>query len=259
MGSDVAAAQTGRRAERGLGSRTPALHSGDMQIADVSRLELGTFVRPVEETGTGSPRVENVLAYVARTSAGLLLLDTGLGHADPETEAWYRPRRVSLDHALRGLGLTTDDIDIVVNCHLHFDHIGGNPSFRDCPIYCQRIELTTAQTPQYTIPSLVDFAGARYELLDGETQIAPGVHVIPTPGHVDGHQSVVLECDDGSIILAGQSHDTASKWSADALAARALDLGHEQPLPAASPWMTRLLDFDPRQVVFAHDAAVWIP
>lgn len=230
-----------------------------MRIDDVARLELGTFIRPPEETNTGSPRVETVLGYVVRTPAGMLLLDTGLGEADPDTEAWYRPRRVEIEDPLRKLSLTTDDIDIVVNCHLHFDHIGGNPSFANRPICCQRIELNTARTTEYTVPDLVDFAGARYELLDGETQIGPGVHIIPTPGHVDGHQSLVLECDDGSIVLAGQSHDTASQWSADALAAQARDLGHEQPLPSTSPWMARLLQFDPKRVVFAHDAAIWIP
>ena len=230
-----------------------------MRIEDVMRLELGTFVRPAEETGTGSPRVETVLGYVTRTPAGLLLFDTGLGEADRETEEWYRPRRIRIEDALQVVGLATDDVDVVVNCHLHFDHIGGNPSLGGRPIYSQRVELDSAHSADYTVPQLVDFAGARYELLDGETQIAPGVHVIPTPGHVDGHQSVVFECDDGSIVLAGQSHDTASGWSADALAARAPDLGHEQPLPTASPWMSRLLQFDPRRVVFAHDAAIWFP
>ena len=230
-----------------------------MRLDDVVRLELGTFVRPAEETGTERPRVEAVLAYVARTPAGVLLLDTGLGQADPETEAWYRPQRVGLEDALQTLGMVTQDIDIVVNCHLHFDHIGGNPSFAGRPIHCQRGELDMARTTEYTVPELVDFAGARYELLDGEAELAPGVHVIPTPGHVAGHQSVVLECEDGSIVLAGQSHDTASQWSADALAARAPGLGHEPPLPPASPWMSRLLEFDPKRVVFAHDAAVWVP
>jgi N-acyl homoserine lactone hydrolase len=229
-----------------------------MRVNDVARLELGTFVRPVEETGTGSARVEAVLGYVARTPGGVLLLDTGLGEAGEDTEAWYRPQRVGIDEALRGVGLTTEDVDLVVNCHLHFDHIGGNPAFVGRPIHCQRGELETARTTDYTVPELVDFAGVRYELLDGETEIAPGVHVIPTPGHVDGHQSVVLECEDGSIVLAGQSHDTASAWSADALAARASELGHEPPLPKPSPWMARLLEFDPRRVVFAHDAAVWV-
>lgn len=230
-----------------------------MRIDDVARLDLGTFVRPAEETGTGSPRVEAVLGYVARTPAGVLLLDTGLGEADPETEAWYRPRRVTIADALGKLGLSVEDIDLVVNCHLHFDHIGGNPALAGTPIHCQRAELAVARTTDYTVPQLVDFAGATYELLDGEAELAPGVHVIPTPGHVDGHQSVVLECADGSIVLAGQAHDTASAWSADALAAQASGLGHEPPLPLASPWMARLLEFDPRRVVFAHDAAVWMP
>lgn len=98
-----------------------------------------------------------------------------------------------------------------------------------------------------------------YELLDGEAEILPGVHVIPTPGHVDGHQSLVMECEDGSVVVAGQSHDSASHWSADALAVSATALGHEPPLPAAPEWMARLLAFDPRRVLFAHDAAVWGP
>jgi N-acyl homoserine lactone hydrolase len=200
-----------------------------------------------------------VFGYLARTPAGLLLLDTGLGEADEETDAWYRPRRVHVAEALRSVGVALDDVALVVNCHLHFDHIGGNPAFAGLPIHCQRRELDAARAGDYTVPELVDFDGARYELLDGEAEIAPGVHVIPTPGHVDGHQSVVVECEDGSLVLAGQAHDTASGWSADALAAVAPALGHEPPLPTPSPWMARLLEFDPRRVVFAHDSAVWVP
>jgi N-acyl homoserine lactone hydrolase len=230
-----------------------------MRVEDVVRLDLGTFVRPAEETGTGSPRVEPVLGYVARTTGGVLLLDTGLGAADEETDAWYRPRRVPVQQALATVGLTVADVDLVVNCHLHFDHVGGNPVLAGRPVHCQRRELETARAGGYTFPHLVDFPGARYELLDGEAEIAPGVHVVPTPGHVDGHQSVVLACEDGSLVLAGQAHDTASQWSSDVLAATARALGHEPPLPEPSPWLDRLLAFDPRRVVFAHDAAVWIP
>lgn len=230
-----------------------------MLIDDVRRIDLGTFVRPAEETGTGRSRVEAVHGYVVRTPAGVLLLDTGLGDAGAEAEAWYRPRRVPLDEALATAGLSPEDVALVVNCHLHFDHIGGNPAFAGRPLFCQRGELETARAGDYTVPDLVDFAGATYEVLDGEAEVAPGVHVVPTPGHVDGHQSVVVVCDDGSVVLAGQAHDTASAWSADVLAARATDLGHAPPLPEPSPWMARLLAFDPRRVVFAHDAAVWVP
>jgi len=230
-----------------------------MLIDDVRRVDLGTFVRPAEETDTGRPRVEAVYGYVVRTPSGVLLLDTGFGIADEETEAWYRPVRVPVDDALGAAGLATDDVALVVNCHLHLDHVGGNPRFPGRPLFCQRRELDTARAGDYTVPELVDFAGASYQLLDGEAEIAPGVHVVPTPGHVDGHQSVVVVCDDGSVVLAGQAHDTASQWSADALAVRAAGLGHQAPLPEPSPWMARLLEFDPRRVVFAHDAAVWVP
>jgi len=226
---------------------------------DVRRLDLGTFVRPAEETGTGQPQVEPVFGYAVRTPAGVLLLDTGVGEADAETEAWYRPRRVPLAEALATAGLTTADVDLVANCHLHFDHIGGNRRLPGRPIFCQRGELDTARAGDYTVADLVDFEGARYELLDGEAEIVPGVHVVPTPGHVAGHQSLVVVCADGSVVLAGQAFDTASHWSADALAARAPALGHDAPLPGASPWMEPILALDPRRVVFAHDAAVWFP
>ena len=61
-----------------------------MRIDDVRRITLGTFVRPAEETG-GEPRVEGVYGYLVRHEHGLVLLDTGIGAGDEETEAWYRP------------------------------------------------------------------------------------------------------------------------------------------------------------------------
>ncbi|HWM75813.1 MAG TPA: N-acyl homoserine lactonase family protein [Nocardioides sp.] len=230
-----------------------------MRIGDVRRIPLGTFVRPAEETGTGQPRVEAVYGYLVDHPRGVLLLDTGLGAGDPETEDWYRPQRIELPDALGAAGMQLSDIGVVVNCHLHFDHCGGNPLLAGTPVVCQRNELATAQRGDYTMDHLIDFPGSTYDLLDGEAELWPGIHVIPTPGHVDGHQSVVVECADGSLVLAGQSHDSASQWSADVLAARATRLGHAAPLPAAPGWMERLLAFGPRRVLFAHDAAVWEP
>jgi len=230
-----------------------------VRIADVRRLDLGTFVRPAEETGTGRPRVEAVYGYLVRHERGLVLLDTGMGVGDRETEDWYRPQRRPLPGALADLGVDLADLALVANCHLHFDHCGGNPLLGSTPIVCQAGELDAARAGDYTMEHLIDHPGSNYQLLDGEAEPLAGVHVIPTPGHVDGHQSLVVVCDDGSVVLAGQSHDTASDWSADALAARARQLGHADPLPASPAWMERLLQFDPRRVVFAHDAAVWEP
>ncbi|SDI87465.1 Glyoxylase, beta-lactamase superfamily II [Frankineae bacterium MT45] len=230
-----------------------------MRIEDIARLRLATFVRPEEESLSGRAEVESVYAYLIRHDDGLLLLDTGMGHGDTETEEWYRPRRSSLTSALAAHGATPQDITMVINCHLHFDHCGENPLFHSTPIVAQRGELDAARAPGYTFEHLVDFTGASYELLEGEAEIRTGVHVIPTPGHVNGHQSLAIQCSDGSLVLAGQSHDRASGFSADALAASARELGHEEPLPVAPAWMERLLAFDPRRVYFAHDAAVWEP
>ena len=230
-----------------------------MRIEDIARVPLGTFVRPVEETGTGQTRIEPVHGYLIRHPDATVLLDTGIGAGDDQTEAWYRPRRIPLPQALASFGLGLGDVDLVVNCHLHFDHCGGNPELAGRPIFCQGAELATARAGEYTIDELVDFSGARYELLDGEAEILAGVVVIPTPGHVAGHQSVAVRCADGSVVLAGQSHDSASGFSADVLAETARELGHVAPLPTAPQWLARLLAFDPKRVYFAHDAAVWEP
>jgi N-acyl homoserine lactone hydrolase len=216
-------------------------------------------VRPAEESTTGVTRVEAVYGYLVRHENCLILLDTGLGQGDVETEQWYRPRRVGLAEALGSVGCGLNDVTVVVNCHLHFDHCGGNPLLPGTPVVCQRVELAAAQGGDYTMDHLIDYPGSSYDLLDGEAEIRPDVFVVPTPGHVDGHQSLVVRCSDGSVVLAGQSHDTASAWSADALAANARSLGHTDPLPVAPDWMERLLAFDPKRVVFAHDAAVWEP
>ena len=77
--------------------------------------------------------------------------------------------------------------------------------------------------------------------------------------HLDAQARLRVTERNGSVVLAGQSHDTASAWSGDALAASADSLGHTDPLPVAPAWMERLLAFDPKRVVFAHDAAVWEP
>ena len=228
---------------------TPPLH----------RLDLGYFVRPAAETGGPEPRVEPVLAYVLRHERGTVLFDTGIGEADPETEAHYRPRRRPLPAALADVGLTPADIGLVVNCHLHFDHCGGNPLLPRTPILVQRTELAAARRGDYTVDALVDFTGARYEELDGEAEVLPGVWIIPTPGHTDGHQSLVVRRPDGALVLAGQAHDFASQYAADDLARRAAGDGVEPPLPGYRPWLDRLAEFDPRRILFAHDNSVWEP
>jgi N-acyl homoserine lactone hydrolase len=218
---------------------------------NVRRVNFGYFVRPLEETGTGSPRAEPCLGYLIEHPDGLLLVDTGMGE-DAWVDGHYQPHRIPLR---RAVGVDLDDVRYVVNCHLHFDHCGGNPLLSGRPVFTQRTELSAARhTQDYTLPELIDAPGITYTELDGETEVLPGVLIVPTPGHTAGHQSVVVRRTDGTVIVAGQSHDNASLYGSDVLAHRA---GIEEiAMPA---WIERLQRFDPARVVFAHDNAVWTP
>jgi N-acyl homoserine lactone hydrolase len=225
--------------------------------ATVRRVEFGYFVRPAEETGTGGARVEPCLGYVVEHPSGTLLFDTGMG-SHPEVDAWYRPRRVALEQALAVAGTAVSDVAIAANCHLHFDHCGGNPALRQIPVFVQGIELDTArQTQGYTLPELIE--GSRFECVAGEAELLPGVFLIPTPGHTQGHQSLVVRRQDGAVIVAGQSHDTATEYAADQLAWRARRDGHSEPLPDIPEWIDVIQQYDPRVVYFAHDQSAWIP
>jgi N-acyl homoserine lactone hydrolase len=229
-----------------------------MSTAIVQRVDFGYFVRPAAETGTGAERLEPCLGYVINHTRRRVLVDTGMG-SNPEVDAHYRPRRIELDAALNAVGLTLSDIDLVANCHLHFDHCGGNPLLGDIPVFVQAVELENARTTEdYTLPELID--RNRFERILGHAEILPGVYLIPTPGHTAGHQSVVVRQSDGAVVVAGQSQDSATQYAADQLAWRAhRDNDSPDTLPATPDWMDALQQFDPRRVYFAHDRSVWQP
>lgn len=223
-----------------------------MMTSDVRRVRFGTIVRPAEEAADGRRRVEALDGFLVPIQGGLLLFDTGIAAGDAEVDAHYRPERIPLPKALAAAGARIGEVVAVANCHLHLDHAGGNPALAGLPVFVQRAELALARTGEHTIAGATDFDGARYEVLDGEREIAPGVRLIPTPGHTAGHQSLLVETEEGGLLLAGQTHDTASGWTAAVEALRRADADAAPP-PA---WMPELLG----RVVearFAHDAAIW--
>ena len=128
---------------------------------------------------------------------GLVLVDTGMIDSRPEVEDFHpTPHPLPDDLVSR--------VAIVINTHLHFDHCGGNRRFPGVPIHVQRRELADARTQEdYTIREWVDFPGATYVEHDGEAEILPGVRLGPAPGHTEGHQIVVVETDEGPVVLGG--------------------------------------------------------
>jgi glyoxylase-like metal-dependent hydrolase (beta-lactamase superfamily II) len=116
--------------------------------------------------------------------------------------------------ALAAAGARPEEIGIVIHTHLHYDHAGNNALFPRARFLVQREELRYALAPgecdanAYFAPSLgitPDYLGTRFELLDGDADVAPGVRVIATPGHTPGHQSVIVETAGGRYCIAGDA------------------------------------------------------
>jgi len=78
---------------------------------------------------------------------------------------------------------------------------------------------------------------------------------VPTPGHTAGHQSLVLEASDGTVVLAGQALRSPAEWDGAVTPELSGAPGATDPRYAASVELLRALD--PIRVHFAHDAAVW--
>jgi glyoxylase-like metal-dependent hydrolase (beta-lactamase superfamily II) len=160
---------------------------------------------------------------------GPVLVDTGLGNKEKkkfreiygvENEGRVGPTR--LEDALAQAGFVPGDVRWVINTHLHFDHAGGNTyvgrgvegggigeeerpprevrlAFTNATYVVQRGELEFARrtnertAASYLAPNFdpVDAAG-RWRLVEGEVEVLPGIRLLPTPGHVPWHQSVLL-------------------------------------------------------------------
>ena len=117
----------------------------------------------------------------------------------------WRVVNVRAADALAQVGLSPADVRIVINTHLHFDHAGQNAVFKHAPFYVQRAELERARLEQRWFTDWFDFAGARFEVLDGEGEVAGGVRVVPTPGHTIGHQSVLVRTAAGEEVCIGDA------------------------------------------------------
>jgi N-acyl homoserine lactone hydrolase len=157
-----------------------------------------------------------VHGFVVTHPGGAVLVDTGVGGPQEVLDDWRVVNR-SVADALAGLGMTPADIGLVINTHLHFDHCGQNAVFKHAACYVQRTELDRAQRESPELCDWFGFMNARWELLDGDAEVLPGLSVITTPGHTSGHQCVVVQsADGGPDLLIGDAAYTPNQYAGPA-------------------------------------------
>ena len=157
---------------------------------------------------------------LVETTDALVLIDNGAGNKESQkfrdiygidnASAEGRPTR--LEDALAAVGFSPNDVDIVIDTHLHFDHAGGNTlvddegvvrlAFPRARYVVQKAELAFAhwhneRTRASYLPHNFDpvAAAGRFDFVDGDVEIVPGIRVRRTPGHVPHHQSVIVSSD----------------------------------------------------------------
>jgi len=165
---------------------------------------------------------------------GLVLIDNGAGNKEnPRFHEIYgiensgAEGRTLLEDGLRSLGHTTDDIALMIDTHLHFDHAGGNtfvdaggavhPTFSKARYVVQRGEYEWAtHTNERTAASYFAHnfepvvASGQYEFVTGEVEVWPGIRLLPTPGHTPHHQSVLLESDGAKVFYPADLTPTSA-------------------------------------------------
>lgn len=161
-------------------------------------------------------RVPMILTcLLVRAGGHTIVVDTGLGTKlnDKERRIWglERPAGTLLDGLAR-LGVAPEEVDLVIDTHLHGDHCAGNtmfaeeggeavrPTFPRARYVVQRREYEDAMRPNertratyFPINYEPLVTGGQMTLLDGDAEVAPGVRVVVTPGHTPGHQCVLFE------------------------------------------------------------------
>jgi glyoxylase-like metal-dependent hydrolase (beta-lactamase superfamily II) len=136
-----------------------------------------------------------------------ILVDTG---ADADMASRFRgfPATdiASFEEALAGLQLTPNDIDLVIHTHLQWDHCGNTSKCKNAKLIATDDELRFALSPHpilaptYRQELLKDL---NFELVKGVYEVAPGIELIPAPGHTPGTQAVSINTEEGRAIITG--------------------------------------------------------
>lgn len=165
------------------------------------------FFDPID--GNLVPMVLNCLLVYSRGK--IILIDTGLGDklSEDETASWHLTRAEGgLINELERHGVSPEDVDIVINTHLHADHCGGNTvrdgteataTFPKATYLVQRIEWAEASHVDARTRGTYHSDNFAPVMRDGQLQVLHGnfevtdeVLCVVTPGHTRGHQAVML-------------------------------------------------------------------
>jgi N-acyl homoserine lactone hydrolase len=184
----------------------------DLGHVDVDR---GMVLTP--GSGVGERVVCPIVGYLIETDDGQrILVDSGMHRkhiADPE--ATFRGKEFGqylsvlmkpeddIANRLGELGLTAGDVDVLVSTHFHFDHAGNHADFANARIVTQRECYEYAKANPAAFPQDIwDLPQLHYELIDGDLELAPGVQLVESSGHVPGHMSVVVRLPKtGTVVL----------------------------------------------------------
>ncbi len=210
--------------------------------------------------GSGTPVRFPVYSVLIEHPDGLFLFDTGydldLVNAMLPFELPEQTPEQTLTSQLELCGFKAEDVDAVINSHLHFDHCGGNKHLTNATTYLHHDELREARTPEpferlgYADKSF-DHAHAKFELLEGDVRFADGIHLFHTPGHTVGHYSMLVELEGSHplMFMADVSY-TAAAYANDQQAGF-----HHDPVAGVRSIrrIKRLVREWGAEVVFTHD------
>jgi N-acyl homoserine lactone hydrolase len=200
--------------------------------------------------------------YLVQTGDGKnILIDSGFpaDHVPlPEAPPFKRGKNV-IEH-LAELGLQPGDIDLLVCTHFDVDHAGFHDAFTKAELIVQRehYELARSGHPRFAgARAHWDHPALRYRLIEGDTEILPGLILLETSGHTPGHQSVLVYLPRTGPVLLTIDAVALQRLFTPGRQAWPMDDNEEQ-LRAST---RKLLDIVEREhvalVIFGHDGEQW--
>lgn len=200
-----------------------------------------------------------IVCYLVQTGDGRnILIDSGLPEIIPDDALEFENGQDVIEQ-LASVGLKPDDIDTVISTHYDGDHAGRHAAFTKAQYVVQRAHhLDAATNPRFaSIRPQWDQPMERIRLVDGDTELLPGLELIETSGHVPGHQSVLARLPKtGAILLTIDAVPFAAGFTRDEP-----DDGSNPNGEAGRASTIKLLDLVEREhiglVIFGHDQAQW--